>query len=101
MWYIIGDMEIPNELVITRNIESDIRTRIGTKKTFEFGWYMNPKKTIQNVFHVQVFWIVHDGSRSASPTSPMASGHDVTCHTASAPSQPETPIGSPIHTRHS
>lgn len=44
--------EVINE-IIKRNLF--YQTEIGT--TFEFVWYKNPKPTVKEFYHVQVFWI--------------------------------------------
>jgi len=41
---------------ITKHIEEDIKDICGDAYSYEFGWYENPKMTVLEVYHVQVFW---------------------------------------------
>eukprot|EP00854_Cymbomonas_tetramitiformis_P004531 gene4531-5552_t len=44
---------IENELIASEEVVERIVQR---KASFEFVWYLNPKMTIPDIFHVQVFW---------------------------------------------
>jgi hypothetical protein len=54
MWYTVGPPQLTDEQ-ITSDIEQDINVRIGHDR-FEFVWYENPKMTVSDLYHVQVFW---------------------------------------------
>ena len=55
MWYTCSKNELTDE-EITKNVEESIYNVIKTDK-FNFVWYENPKMTINDIYHVQVFWI--------------------------------------------
>lgn len=42
-------------LITFVDIHDGLKLRLG-HTNFEFVWYLNPKMTIPDVFHVQVFW---------------------------------------------
>lgn len=46
------DLEEINEIITTLLFE-----QCGNSDLFDFGWYINPKPTVLEYFHVQVFWI--------------------------------------------
>lgn len=53
LWYSI------NKNISEDRINSDINEsiiKVGSNN-FDFVWYENPTKTVESVFHVQVFWI--------------------------------------------
>tara|TARA_Y100000991_G_C21654826_1_gene214048 strand:- start:16 stop:459 length:444 start_codon:yes stop_codon:yes gene_type:complete len=56
MWYLKYDMRTLTEDVINFDIYCNIYQILGSTN-FNFGWYKNPKMTIPDIFHVQVFWI--------------------------------------------
>lgn len=51
MWYTYT----PSDDEITQDVNDAIREIVGNDN-FKFVWYVNPKMTIPEVFHVQVFW---------------------------------------------
>ena len=51
MWYTYT----PPDEEITRDIDEAIK-EIVNHDNYKFVWYVNPKMTIPEVFHVQVFW---------------------------------------------
>lgn len=55
MWYTYDRNEL-NEEKITLDIKNAIYNIISTDN-FNFVWYVNPKMSIPDIFHVQVFWI--------------------------------------------
>ncbi len=64
MWYPVGPrfealgparLMQPVDAAITANIEQDLREQL-THDRFDFVWYVNPKMTVHDIFHVQVFW---------------------------------------------
>jgi hypothetical protein len=55
LWY-GSQTEIPDD-IINQDCVRFIQSIVGTEAKFQFGWYLNPKKTIKEIFHVQVFWI--------------------------------------------
>jgi hypothetical protein len=55
MWYSYELDAVADEPEITADIEQALRTRCRSD-AFEFVWYLNPKMTIPDIFHVQVFW---------------------------------------------
>jgi len=56
MWYLqYNDNEI-NDDIINFDIYLNILKIVGNKN-FNFAWYKNPKMTVPEIFHVQVFWI--------------------------------------------
>eukprot|EP00286_Rhodomonas_abbreviata_P026844 CAMPEP_0181294494 /NCGR_PEP_ID=MMETSP1101-20121128/3635_1 /TAXON_ID=46948 /ORGANISM="Rhodomonas abbreviata, Strain Caron Lab Isolate" /LENGTH=224 /DNA_ID=CAMNT_0023399165 /DNA_START=87 /DNA_END=758 /DNA_ORIENTATION=+ len=68
MWYstnrlLKGDSEINHD--ITRCIKKDMQARGQKGKDFDFAWYVNPKMTVPQLAHVQVFWAVLDGEGGA------------------------------------
>ena len=54
MWY--APDHPSDDAEITRDITEALRIRTHTENGFEFAWYENPKMTIPDVYHVQVFW---------------------------------------------
>ena len=52
MWYTYQD--IPDD-EINNDIEKSLYNLLG-HKNFEFVWYENPKMSVPEVYHVQVFW---------------------------------------------
>eukprot|EP00040_Diaphanoeca_grandis_P021410 m.114058 g.114058 ORF g.114058 m.114058 type:complete len:223 (+) comp28324_c0_seq2:228-896(+) len=42
---------------ITEHIRMDIADITKKRDGFKFGWYENPKMTVLEVYHVQVFWV--------------------------------------------
>ena len=55
MWYTCSKEEL-NDKKITNDIKNSIYAFIKTEE-FSFIWYENPKMTIEDIYHVQVFWI--------------------------------------------
>ena len=56
MWYSFYD-----ESVTEQKINDDINIGIQNivkHKNFDYIWYLNPKMTIPDIFHVQVFWTI-------------------------------------------
>ena len=41
---------------ITETINASIKFLVGSDQ-YDFGWYVNPKMTVPEFFHVQVFWV--------------------------------------------
>ena len=56
MWYLKYDTRTLTEDVINFDIYCNIYQILGNTN-FNFAWYKNPKMTIPDIFHVQVFWI--------------------------------------------
>jgi hypothetical protein len=46
---------VPREQIST-DIAEGIQLLIGERHDFEFVWYENPKMTVPDLYHVQVFW---------------------------------------------
>lgn len=46
----------PNSQEVTEVIFTLLYEHLGSDK-FDFAWYINPKPTVTQFFHVQVFWI--------------------------------------------
>ena len=57
MWYTCTKEELSEE-EITKDIKNNIYAFIKTDN-FSFIWYENPKMSIEDIYHVQVFWIRH------------------------------------------
>ena len=55
MWYTCTPESLLEE-EITRDIKNSIYNIIYTDN-YSFVWYENPKMTINDIYHVQVFWI--------------------------------------------
>lgn len=58
LWY-LGDWRgVLDGDTITDHVSTELAEVIGGKAgaTFEFVWYENPKMSIPDIFHVQVFW---------------------------------------------
>lgn len=45
-----------DDLIINNVISNKIKEIVG-ESDYDFAWYKNPKPTIQEFYHVQVFWI--------------------------------------------
>ena len=56
MWYLKYDIQTITEDIINFDIYCNIYQILGNTN-FNFAWYKNPKMTISDIFHVQVFWI--------------------------------------------
>ena len=55
--YILWYSYVPdNDEIINKDIYSSLFKLLNNNK-FNFVWYYNPKPTIHNIYHVQVFWI--------------------------------------------
>lgn len=52
MWYTYDNI---SDEIITSDISSELYNLLN-HLNFEFVWYKNPKMTIPEIFHVQVFW---------------------------------------------
>jgi hypothetical protein len=46
----------PSDDAISADIEQELRREL-EHELFDFVWYLNPKQSVPNIFHVQVFWI--------------------------------------------
>ena len=57
MWYLGYDKDILTDDIINMDIFCNIYSII-SNNNFNFAWYENPKPTISNIYHVQVFWTV-------------------------------------------
>eukprot|EP01083_Nonionella_stella_P053943 142542_1 len=57
MWYSYSNDSITDQK-ITDDIDTNIKN-IVKHEAYDFIWYINPKMTIPDVFHVQVFWIAN------------------------------------------
>lgn len=56
MWY--GTMQrTRTDEEISNDIDEAIRAQIDPTHNYDFGWYVNPKMSVNDYFHVQVFWI--------------------------------------------
>ena len=55
MWYNCSKDDLTDK-EITRDIKNSISALLKSDK-FSFVWYENPKMTIEDIYHVQVFWI--------------------------------------------
>ena len=55
MWYTCSKDELTDE-EITKDIKNSISSFLKSDK-FSFVWYENPKMTIEDIYHVQVFWV--------------------------------------------
>ena len=57
MWY--GSQTAPYASEqITQDIHNVIAAMVtSTKETFDFAWYENPKMSVPDIYHVQVFWV--------------------------------------------
>ena len=52
MWYTYDNI---SDEIVTSDISSELNN-ILNHSNFEFVWYENPKMTVPEIFHVQVFW---------------------------------------------
>ena len=55
MWYTCPKDELTDD-EITKDIKNSISSYI-LSDNFSFIWYENPKMTIDDIYHVQVFWV--------------------------------------------
>jgi len=55
LWYLAETIPVEREQV-TADIAESIEQLIGAHHSFEFAWYENPKMTVPELYHVQVFW---------------------------------------------
>lgn len=55
MWYSYGPAAGLSEGEINNDIDAELRLHLGHEE-FDFAWYENPKMTIPEIYHVQVFW---------------------------------------------
>ena len=55
MWYTYFDNTL-DEGKINNDIYNQIKFLV-KNDNFDFVWYENPKKTIKDIYHLQVFWI--------------------------------------------
>ena len=61
MWYSKFDTQNIDQEKINNDINNNIKEILKGEKNkqngYDFVWYKNPKMTVNDVFHVQVFWI--------------------------------------------
>lgn len=62
MWYsssrlLKGDDEISH--TISRGIKKVLKDAGSSDQDFDFAWYVNPKMTVPQLAHVQVFWVAN------------------------------------------
>jgi len=58
LWFSKINYELGKNTINTELINDIIRMELAKKnKNFDFAWYLNPKPSIPDFFHVQVFWI--------------------------------------------
>ncbi|KAJ3446245.1 n-acetylglucosamine-induced protein [Anaeramoeba flamelloides] len=55
IWYPYRNNFLTDEQ-ITQDILEEIKCLVGSESGFDFCWYENPKMTIADIYHVQVFW---------------------------------------------
>ena len=55
MWYTC-DKKYLSDREVNKDIRNSIYNIIKSDK-FQYVWYENPKMTIEDVYHIQVFWI--------------------------------------------
>ena len=55
MWYATSEQKKSDE-EITADIDEELKKITNSESDFQFGWYINPKMTVPEFFHVQVFW---------------------------------------------
>ena len=56
LWY--GSPTQPHsDQIINDDIREAITTKLDGRTNFDFAWYINPKMSVPDFFHVQVFWI--------------------------------------------
>jgi hypothetical protein len=56
MWYLLYNKDDLSDDIINIDIYCNIY-QILCHTNFDFAWYVNPKMTIPDIFHVQIFWI--------------------------------------------
>ena len=67
MWYSSGDETTISAEKITKDINKEIKKIVDKddsidkkdKDNYDFVWYFNPKMTVSDVYHAQVFWIAN------------------------------------------
>lgn len=57
MWYNSSTCPYEDDSMITSDIEEAIRDHLQGATNFDFVWYENPKMSVPDFYHVQVFWI--------------------------------------------
>ena len=55
LWYTERD-QVKSDEEVTADIKNELVNVVGSEEGFDFGWYVNPKMTVPEFFHVQVFW---------------------------------------------
>jgi hypothetical protein len=55
LWYPTQQKERSDEQV-TADIEHALKEVVGGEAEFDFAWYENPKMSVPDFYHVQVFW---------------------------------------------
>lgn len=56
LWY-CSPIKLRTDEQITEDIASELRKIHRGLEVFDFAWYENPKMTVPELYHVQVFWI--------------------------------------------
>lgn len=56
MWYLLYNEKELSDDIINMDIYFNLYELL-QNTNFNFAWYVNPKMTISDIFHVQVFWI--------------------------------------------
>ena len=56
MWYLLYEENEITDEIINCDIFCNIYQKIGNNN-FNFAWYKNPKPSVPEIFHLQVFWI--------------------------------------------
>lgn len=56
LWY--GSTTQPcSDEEITQHVEFELRSVLGGSRNYNFVWYENPKMSVEDFYHVHVFWI--------------------------------------------
>jgi hypothetical protein len=55
LWYGSKQQPYDND-TITADVNTELRSLLGRGVSFDFAWYANPKMSVPDFFHVQVFW---------------------------------------------
>eukprot|EP00605_Chrysophyceae_sp_TOSAG23-4_P000200 GSChrysophyteH1.ASY1.ANO1.236.1 assembled CDS len=55
LWY-SGTSQTHSDEAISEHIRAELQVLTASVASFDFAWYINPKMTVPEFFHVQVFW---------------------------------------------
>lgn len=99
LWYGCGQC-LWESAQVTADINAELTKLLGDDADFDFAWYVNPKMSVPDFFHVQVFWTeLSSGETGGSQLSSSSSFSQLIIHRqfSSNSNTPRSPHSSTEH----